>query len=322
MKLPKSLIILIIIAIFSAGTYFFYTEGSLPVNKNDKSPTIFVVEQGENLETISKHLENNDLIRSKLIFYLIVKKLGIEKKIQYGEFRLSQSMGAEEIAKALTHGTTDKWITIIEGLRKEEIADIIATKFPIKEIEFINTAPEGYLFPDTYLIPTGSNTDAIVKILTDTMNSKFTPDLMAKAQKLGLTKNQVIILASLVEREARTESDRRQVASVFLKRLNADWPLQLDATVQYALGYQADEKTWWKKELRVDDLKIKSPYNTYENKGLTPGPICNPSFSSITAVVNANPDTPYWYYLADTKGVTHFAVTLEEHDANIKKYLQ
>jgi cell division protein YceG involved in septum cleavage len=80
MKLPKSLIILIIIAIFSAGTYFFYTEGSLPVNKNDKSPTIFVVEQGENLETISKHLENNDLIRSKLIFYLIVKKLGIEKR--------------------------------------------------------------------------------------------------------------------------------------------------------------------------------------------------------------------------------------------------
>lgn len=322
MKLPKSLIVLIIIGVFTTAAYLYYQEGVLPVNKNSNAPKIFVVEQGENLETISKHLESNDLIRSKLIFYAIVKRLGIEKSIQYGEFRLSESMNAEEIAKALTHGTTDKWITIIEGLRKEEIADIVATKFPIKEIEFINAAPEGYLFPDTYLVPAGSSVDTIVKILTDTMNSKFTPEITAKATKLGLTKAQVITLASMVEREARTENDRRQVASVFLKRLNEDWPLQLDATVQYALGYQADEKTWWKKGLTVDDLKIKSPYNTYENKGLPPGPICNPSLSSLHAVVNANPDTPYWYYLADTKGVTHFAVTLEEHNANIKKYLQ
>jgi UPF0755 protein len=231
-------------------------------------------------------------------------------------------MKAEDIAKALTHGTLDEWITIIEGLRKEEIADIVAKKFDIPEIEFIKLAPEGYLFPETYLLPTASSAETVIKKLTDTFNERYTSEMQSKGAALNLTKDQVVTLASLIEREARTEKDREIVAGILLKRLRADWPLQLDATVQYALGYQPNIKTWWKKDLTEDDLKIVSAYNTYTNKGLPPGPICNPSLSSLTAAVNADPNTPYWYYLSDNRGVTHFAKTLEEHDANVRKYLQ
>ena len=133
---------------------------------------------------------------------------------------------------------------------------------------------------------------------------------------------QVLILASLVEREARQSSTREKVAGIILKRYLADWPLQIDATVQYVLGYQPNEKSWWKKELSEEDLKIDSPFNTYINKGLPPDPICNPSLSSIKAVINADENTPYWYYLTDNQGVMHYAITLEEHQNNINKYLQ
>lgn len=322
MKLNKPLIILVILLLCVTGGYFLFKEGTLPVNKDSKSSKVFVINQGETLDSIAKKLSNEDLIRNRIVFYLVVKQMGYEKKIQAGDFRLSESMNVYEIAKALTHGTLDKWVTIIEGIRKEEIAEILAKRFDLSEVEFVKTAPEGYLFPDTYLIPSQATPETIISILTNTFDKRYTESVEPQAQRLQLTKDQIVTLASLVEREARTEEDRKIVAGILLKRIRNDWPLQLDATVQYALGYQSDGKTWWKKELSVDDLKIKSPYNTYENKGLPPGPICNPSLSSLLAVAGADPTTEYWYYLADSNGKTHFAKTLEEHNANIKRYLQ
>ncbi len=318
----KPLILAILIAVVVLFAYLYYTEGTLPVDRSDTSLKTFEIKPGENLQHIAQQLDTDDLIRNKLVFFLIVKRLGIEKNIQAGQFRLSPSMSAEEVAKSLTHGTLDEWVTIIEGLRKEEIADIIAKKFDVKEIEFTQLAPEGYLFPETYQFPAGASAQTIIDKMTATFNDRYTPEMQAKAARLNLTKQEVITLASLVEREARTEHDRQQVASILLKRLKNDWPLQLDATVQYAIGYQPGEKTWWKKDLTEDDLKIDSPYNTYANEGLPPGPICNPSISSVQAVVEADPGTPYWYYLSDLKGVTHFAKTLEEHNANVQKYLR
>ncbi len=141
------------------------------------------------------------------------------------------------------------------------------------------------------------------------------------AQATGLSFNDVIILASVVEREGRTDEDRPVIAGILLKRLKADWPLQTDATIQYALGYQPFEKSWWKKFLSADDKKIKSPYNTYIHQGLPPGPIANPGLSSINAVISLK-ETSYWYYLHDPKGVAHFGVTLEDHEKNIATYLQ
>ncbi len=320
--MKKNLVFLLIFFPLLIFGWFYYKEGSMPVNKKDNSTKIFVIQKGEGLNSIVKRLYKEDLIRSRLVFFLLVKKMGIEKKIQAGDFRLSPSMSAEEIAKTLTHGTLDIWVTIIEGLRREEIANVIAKNFNIPEIEFVKYAKEGYLFPDTYLFPKNADAQMIIKIMTDNFNRKFNQSLRKKAKKrLNLNEEQVLILASLVEREAKFDQDRKEVASILLKRLKNDWPLQVDATIQYALGYQAKEKTWWKKRLTQDDLEINSPYNTYKNLGLPPTPICNPGLASIIAVVEADLNTANWFYLSDKTGRMHFAVTLEEHNRNIEKYL-
>lgn len=293
----------------------------MPVNNRSTISTIFTINKGESLNTIINNLSKQELIRNKIVFYLIVKQLGIEKNIQAGDFRISPKMTAVDVAKSLTHGTLDIWITLIEGTRKEEMAQIISKNFNIPETEFVNIATEGYLFPDTYLIPTNATAESVVSILKNNFDNKFSQELRSQAKDKNLTEKEVVILASLVEREARQPTTRQKIASIILKRYLAGWPLDIDATVQYALGYQPSEKTWWKKNLTEEDVKINSMYNTYKNVGLPPGPICNPSLSSIEAVVNADPKTPYWYYITDKNGVMHYAATLEEQNNNIRKYL-
>lgn len=320
--MKKILTVITIIVIFAISFYLYYQEGTLPVNKKDTATKIFKVEQGENLATIAKKLQNENLIRNKLVFYLIVKKLGIEKKIQAGDFRLSPSMSATEIAQSLTHGTLDIWVTIIEGLRKEEVAQVLSKDFDIPETEFLKAAREGYLFPDTYLVPRDADLESVLNIFYKNFDTKFDQTLKEKAAKNGLIPEQAIILASLVEKEAKFDADREKVAGIILKRYKNDWALQIDATLQYAVGYQTREKTWWKKDLTAQDKEIESPYNTYKNTGLPPAPIANPGLAAIKAVVNADPNTPYWYYLSDPTGKTHYAVTIDQHNANIKKYLQ
>lgn len=318
----KKILILFIVLIFSIGSfYFFYREGTLPVNKTVKTSKIFVVRKGEGLNSIAKELSNDGLIRSKIIFYLVVKQLSIEKNIQAGDFRLSPAMDAYQIAKILTHGTLDQWITVIEGLRKEEIAQLVSQNIGIPEVEFLKIAKEGYLFPDTYLIPKDATAGAVVDIFLANFNRKFNVALREKAKVNKLTDDEMITLASLVEREAHYDSDRKKVASVILKRLKNGSPLQIDATVQYALGYQSEQKSWWKKELSTDDLSVKSFYNTYKNTGLPPGPISNPGLASILAAIEADENTPYIFYVSDKTGHLHFAKTLEEHSENIRKYL-
>lgn len=318
----KKLISLLVILILIGGTiYLIYREGSLPVNSSDKTNKIFTIKKGQSVTMIANNLSNEGLIRNKIVFYAVIKQKGYDKKIQAGDFRLSPSMDVYKVAETLTHGTLDKWVTIIEGLRKEEVASIMAKDFNVTETEFNQLATEGYLFPDTYLIPTDATTERIIEIMKNNFDQKYTSEIASKAAKQKLTKDQVITLASIVEKEA-LGTDRQQVANILLKRLHNNWPLQADATVQYALGYQVKEKRWWKRYTDLDDLKIESPYNTYKNPGLPPGPICSPGVSSIEAVVNADDETPYFFYLHDKEGNVHYAKTNEEHEKNIQKYLQ
>lgn len=318
----KRLIILFgFILIFTIGFYLYYKAGALPVDKYSNDSKIFVVKRGESLSSIANNLADQKLIRNKIVFYLVVKRLEIERNIQAGDFRLSAAMNVYDIAKALTHGTLDVWLTIIEGTRKEEIAQVVSQSLNIPEAEFLKYAREGYLFPDTYLLPKDATAVAVMKIFADNFDRRFNSDLRAKAVKKGLSVDQVVTLASLVEREARFAGDRQKVASVLLRRLKEGIKLDVDATVQYALGYQADDKSWWKKELTQDDLAVVSPYNTYKNAGLLPGPIANPGLASIQAVVEADPNNPYLYYVSDKSGHLHFAKTLEEHNENIRKYV-
>jgi len=141
-----------------------------------------------------------------------------------------------------------------------------------------------------------------------------------KIKQKGFTLDEVLSIASLVEREAKFPKDRPLVASVILNRLKEGMKLDIDATIQYALGYQPNDKSWWKKELTIEDLEINSSYNTYKNAGLPPSPIANPGLLAIIAVIDA-PKTEYFYYISDKQGKNHFAKTIEEHNINISKYL-
>jgi len=313
-------ILLFLFILISISFYLFYEEGSLPVNKLSKETKTFIIKSGEPLDTITKNLDSNGLIRNKIVFYLVVKKLGLEKKIQAGEFKISENMNAEQVANNLTHGSIDTSITLIEGMRKEEMAQIISKTLDIPEIEIMSKAKEGYIFPDTYQVPKNASSDVVLTIIKN--NQKFVKTFQNIKKQTKLTEKQALILASLVEREARQPSTREKIAGIILKRYLADWPLDLDASLQYILGYQTNEKSWWKINLTDEDKNIDSPYNTYKNKGLPPEPICSPSLSSLEAVINADPSTPYWFYLTDNQGVMRYAVTLEEHEANVQKYLE
>jgi len=163
--MKKANILLILLILISTSFFLFYKEGSLPVNKNNQVSKIFIIKQGEPLDTIVNNLANEGFIRNKIIFYLIVKQLGIERKIQAGDFRLSANMSAMEVAKNLTRGTLDVWVTLIEGTRKEEMAQIISKNLDIPEIEFIKLANEGYLFPDTYLVPKIATAETVLSII-------------------------------------------------------------------------------------------------------------------------------------------------------------
>ena len=318
-RLLAPLLILIVVLVFGL---VWYKEGVLPIDAKDQAAKIFVIQPGASVSTIARNLENEKLIRSRLAFYVLVKMTGLEKKIQYGDFRLTRQMSAYEIAQELTHGTLDVWVTIIEGMRTEEIARILSRELDVPESIFIAVASEkeGYLFPDTYLIPKGVSAEQVVAILEQNFNNKVDNQIRANLTKVGLSLSEGIILASLLEREAQSYADKQIVAGILLNRLEIDMALQIDASVQYALGYIAKEKSWWKQTLTLADLKIDSPYNTYLYPGLPPGPIANPGLESILAVVNAK-SSDYIFYLTDNEGKMHYSQTLEEHNQKVAKYL-
>jgi len=298
------------------------------VNPDDRTVKMFVIPQGWGVDQIGQQLKEEGLINSSLAFKLMVLKQGIAKDIQAGDFRLSSSMNLLEISQALTHGTVDIWVTIPEGLRKEEIANILNKSFTDQGIEFNKKSflarvedLEGYLFPDTYLVPKTATVDRVVEIMQANFEKKFA----FLEKETSLTKEQIVVLASLVEREAKYDKDRPVIAGILLKRLKKGWGLQVDATVQYAkasinCSSAGKECNWWPEVTGQDVKKINSSYNTYQNQGLPPTAICNPGLASLKAVVDST-QSEYWYYLSDKSGKIHYASTLEEHDRNIRKFL-
>lgn len=317
--MKKLIILCVLLLVLFAGGYFWWQNGMAAVNPQDRSQKLVVIAKGEGIREIGYALRQKGLIRDPIVFFILVKKMGLEGKIQAGDFRLSPSMRTEEIAQNLTHGTLDIWITVPEGKRASEIAQILQQNDPDYDVSWKGKldTEEGYLFPDTYLIPKDAGIATIISIMKKNFQTKFAS--IQKASASAVSDQQIVIVASIIEREAKFEQDRPLVASVIYNRLKETMPLQIDATVQYALGYSILEKTWWKKKLTAEDLKINSPYNTYVNTGLPPTPICNPGLSALTAATNPA-DTNFRYYISDAQGHLHFAKTNEEQNENIKKY--
>ena len=316
--MKRLIILLIVVVLFLGGTILWWKNGSGAQNPKNQTSQIFVVTKGEGVREIANSLKTKKLIKDPIVFFLQTKRLGLDKEIEAGDFRLSPSMDLNTIIQNLTHGTLDIWVTIPEGLRAEEIAEIFKKNIPSYKPGWTEAlaSREGYLFPDTYLIPKDADINLVMSILNNNFGKKYNNIDLGKS---GLTQQEIVTVASLVEREAKFAQDRPLVSSVILNRLEIGMKLDIDATVQYALGYQEDKKTWWKKNLTNDDLKISSPYNTYRNASLPPTPISNPGLSSLLSVTNPS-KTNYLYYISDKSGHLHFAKTIEEHNANIQKY--
>jgi UPF0755 protein len=319
--MKRILTVIVLLAILSSGLLLWWKNGLLPVNVTNSTPQIFVVKNEEGVREIANNLKSAGLIRDPIVFFLYTRFEGLDKQIQAGDFRLNSTMSMTQVAAGLTHGTLDIWVTVPEGLRADEIADLLKVKIPSYNESWrsVLDANEGYLFPDTYLIPRDASVDMIVSLMRNNFDKKYAS--VENSRTTVLTEAQTIILASIIEREAMFQVDRPLVASVFVNRLNIGMALGSDPTVMYALGYQTDTKTWWKKDLTADDLLVNSPYNTRKNPGLPPGPISNPGLSSIQAAL-APSKTDYLYFFADNKGHLHFATTIEGHNANIQKYGQ
>jgi UPF0755 protein len=293
----------------------WWKNGTAPVNAKDHTPKIFTIEQGAGVRAISKNLKDQGLIKSPVAFFLLTKKMGIDQKIQAGDYRLFPSMSAQELAKELTHGTLDIWVTVPEGQRASEIAETLKEKMPSYDASWdgVLEQNEGYLFPDTYLFPREADINMIIGIMRKNFDTKYSQI----NNKSGLSQEQLVNLASLIEREARHSQDRPLVASVIYNRLNLGMKLDLDASIQYALG---NSKKWWPTlpDSGGNVLPL-SPYNTYTHVGLPPTPISNPGSASLEAAANPA-STNYLFYMTDKNGVNHYAKTLDEQEANISKY--
>lgn len=316
--MKKFSIFTIILVVAAVAGLLYWGYGNAPVNPKDKANKIFVINRGEPIREIGNNLKKQGLIKDAVVFFIYLKLHAQDKNIQAGDYRLSPSMSLAKLVSNLNHGSLDHWITFPEGLRADEIADILARDLPsYKETwrEKLNEN-EGYLFPDTYLIPKDADVDQVISTMRNNFNRRIADaGITLTGQKLA----NVIIIASIIQKEAKFAEDMPIVASVIYNRLDSGMALNVDPSISYALGKQPNGK-YWKAELTYDDLKINSPYNTYTNAGLPPGPISNPGIEAINAAINPA-DTNYLYYISDKSGKIHPARDINGHQANIKKYL-
>ncbi len=328
-------IAILLIVLTGIGTYSWWEANSASVS-DDERQVDFLILRGRTATQIGEKLFEEELIRSTLAFKFYVQVTGKAKKIQAGRFRLSPSMNLIELVDRLGKGPVEFWVTIPEGLRREEIVDKITESLEMSlsqaavfQQEFLDQSEgkEGFLFPDTYLFPRDVSASVAVGKLESTFQQKA-KSIEGEIASNRYTLGELVTLASIIERETKKDEERPIVAGILLKRLETPgWYLQADATNQYAVGnenckqvtHQAGGCEWWS-ILTKEDLEIDSPYNSYKYKPLPPTPIANPGFSSLSAAINPQ-KSEYWYYIHDPEGNIHYAKTLSEHNSNVRAYL-
>ncbi len=303
------------------GAFFYFTA---PVDSAALASQRFVIPRGQATSVIAARLQEQGLIRQSWVFTLVVKINGLRQKIQAGSFELSPSMSAREIAYQLTVGTDDIWLTFPEGWRREEIAESVVKQglvdFDPDEFLRLSKGLEGQLYPDTYLVSRSLTATALVQLLSNTFTSRVATPLAADIANHPWSLNQILTLASLVQRESANDGEMPLVAGILTHRLRIGMPLQVDATLQFVKDYSQSEQSWWPVPLAADKA-LNSPYNTYQHPGLPPAPICNPSLAAIKAVL-APQATDALYYIHDNQGRIHTGRTLDEHNRNVNQYLR
>jgi UPF0755 protein len=303
---------------------------------SDPMPIKFTVNRGESTREIADRLQKASIIRSAWYFSSLAQAKGSETSLQAGEYELRSDMLPSEILARFQQGVTrGNRVVVPEGWRVAQIADMLAGEGITTRQAFLDSAgkaqpdpsfgrpfgasAEGYLFPDTYYVPSGVSAADVSAMMVRNFEKKMDPGLRLRAANRKMTIHQIVTLASIVEREAAVASERPAIAGVFYNRLSEGMALQTDPTVQYAAaGVEPPPGIYWKKDLTLEDLKLESPYNTYVKKGLPPGPICNPGLASIRAVLDPA-SNEYIYFVAKSDGSHMFAKTYEEHLLNVQK---
>ena len=285
---------------------FIYQGIYFPESFKQEREKLFLIERGENLFQIAENLEKEGLIKNKFLFDLYIFIKGAQRKLQAGEYFLSPSESIARIAGKIISGDIAKVVvTIPEGFTVKQIEEKLNLKLPGENLE-------GFLFPDTYYLPVDVTPEKVVEIMTTNFDKKMAP-FKEEIEGQGKTIFEIVIMASLLEKEVKTFEDKELVSGILWKRLKNNIPLQVDATISYITGKQTTR-------ISREETQIDSPYNTYKYLGLPIGPICNPGIDSIKAAIYPK-NSQYWYYLSTSEGKTIFSETLEEHNLAKAKYL-
>ncbi len=314
---------------------------------NDSELQPFTIESGETALTVSSRLEEAGFIRDGNLFRVYMRYNGIDQRLAAGDFEISRSMSMKEIADVLQRARYEEIVfTVPEGMRAEEVADMLDVRNIMDGDSFLAlvrsgsqaaqalgdypwlpaglSTLEGYLFPDTYRLPVPATPNDLVQRMLDNFGQRVTEDVLAPAQQAGRGLEQIIIMASIVEREAPLADERPLVASVYWNRVSGACSdqtggayLQADPTVQYAAGRPGE--WWWKPPSVEAYATVQSPYNTYLRPGLPPTAIASPGLSAIQAAAQPA-ETQYCFFVATGDDSHVFATTLAEHEANIAQY--
>lgn len=325
-----SLLLLICVTLMGYG---YFSHQYAPVDPDDNQPIDVRIPANSTARDIASLLEQKGLIRSQGAFLSFCRKEGLDSQLKAGHYIFMRSQSVADIAESIARGAVvTQTITIPEGYTVEQIGDLFVKKglFTAGEWEeamqadyaydFLESASarannplEGFLFPDTYVIPEDITAQEMIQHMLATFAKIWQDKLASASADTGLTINEIVTLASLIEREAQVSSEREVISGVIYNRLARGMLLQIDATVLYCLPNH-------KETLTYADLEVNNPYNTYRNPGLPPGPIANPGLASLEAAVHPEKHS-YLYYVARGDGSHQFSATYEEHLAAKRRYI-
>lgn len=313
----KRQVLIALLAAVAVSTTFYAAVLRAP--ENFPEGEVVTIEGGTHLNEIAKQFERDGVVRSALALKSLVRLFNGEKGVFAGDYYFNSKTSLLKVALIITHGEfglVPVRITIPEGATVNEMALIFESNFDLFDgEEFLELAlpREGYLFPDTYLFFPTVTPKKAVKVMEENFTARI-EDISDDIEEFGESLSDVVIMASLLEKEARTTETRRTIAGILWNRIAIGMPLQVDAVFLYING----KNTF---ELSLEDLQIDSPYNTYLYSGLPQGPIANPGLNTLKATVDPI-ETDYFYYLSDLDGVMHYSKTFEEHKQNKTRYLR
>jgi len=309
----------LLVLVLGIGIFYGVYQTSFVAPKNFPTPYHLTIEPGQTLFSVSQELLADNIIRSERVFEIFMLSLGNDKNISEGEYYFSEPMNALGVAMRISgkqFGIDKQRVTFPEGFTNKDMADRLVQIFPTFDTALfleLTKDDQGYLFPDTY----GFFPSLVPDLVVTTLKRNFDKKIATLADQFEASKHSredIITMASIIEKEANGAEDRAVISGILWKRISIDMALQVDAPFLYLLDKQSSELT-------MKDLATDSPYNTYKYKGLPPGPINNPGLESIKAALNPQ-QSPYLYYLHDSKGVIHYASSYKEHQANINRYLK